>query len=375
MSQSAASSPYPIRPVTESELDDFFLVMEHAFHATPATPEDTAIRAGLFEFPRSLAAFDEDQVIGTAGAFSFRMTVPGGAVPAAGVSFVSVMPSHRRRGVLRSLMRRQLSDIAGGGEPIAALWASEALLYERYGYGRASWQLYFTVRRGEGALAPGAAGDGLRVRLAVPASARAALEKVYDALLPTRPGLFARSSAWWNRILNDQEASRHGAGPLRCVLVEDDSGPRGYALYAGTGRWEDETFLSDGLLSVRELIASDAAAAAALWQDLLSRDLTTEFRAGLRPVDDPLLFLLADPRRVRPVFSDGLWVRVIDGAAALSARQYSAPADVVISVRDRDLPGNSGRWRLPTAETGAAGGAPGAAGGGPGAAGGGLAAA
>jgi predicted acetyltransferase len=252
--------------------------------------------------------------------------------------------------VLRSLMQRQLTDVRSAGrEPLAALWASEAGIYGRYGYGRASWHLAFTARRGEGAVAPVAGTDGVRLRLVAPADALVSLAKVYESVLPARPGFFARNEPWWQKVLYDPEDQRKGASPLRCLLAEDDSGPRGYALYSGMGRWEEETFLPDSALSVRELVAADPAASAALWGDLLSRDLTVEFRAQLRPIDDPLLFQLADPRRMRPQLTDGLWVRLIDVGAALRGRRYASPANVVIDVRDRDLPDNAGRWRLSTA--------------------------
>ena len=103
---------------------------------------------------------------------------------------------------------------------------------------------------------------------------------------------------------------------------------------------------------MRELMAVDPAASATLWADLLSRDLTSEFRVRRRPVDDPLLYQLADPRRTRPQLIDGLWVRIVDVPRALAGRKYSGPVDVVIEVRDEILPSNAGRWRLTTtAET------------------------
>jgi predicted acetyltransferase len=263
------------------------------------------------------------------------------------VSWVAVLPSHRRRGILTSLMRRQLSDIRDRGEPIAALWASEAGIYGRYGYGRASWTQAYTIRRGEGALAQDAPADpGLRLRIAQPAQARAELAKVYDMVGEVRPGFFARTDPWWDRTLDDPEDKRQEASPLRCVLAEDDSGPRGYALYSGVGRWDDDRFLPDGTLNVRELVAADPAASAMLWGDLLGRDLVTEVRAQLRPVDDPVLFQLADSRRLRPVVIDGLWVRITDLPAALAQRRYARPVDVVIEVRDEIFPANDGRWRL-----------------------------
>jgi predicted acetyltransferase len=153
-------------------------------------------------------------------------------------------------------------------------------------------------------------------------------------------------------VIYDPAEHRQGASPLRCVLAEDDSGPRGYALYTGTGRPSE--FMAGDLLTVRELMAADPAASAALYADLLSRDLTGEFALPRRPADDPLLYQLADPRRSRPRLSDGLWVRIIDIAAALAGRKYSCPADVVIEVRDELMPSNAGRWRLAVASDGTA---------------------
>jgi predicted acetyltransferase len=355
MTQSA-SSPYPIRPIGEDELDSFMTVDEHAFYGSPPSESDRRILLDRFEFDRSLAAFDEGTPVGITMCFSFQLSVPGQEVlPAAGVTFVAVLPTHRRRGVLNSLMRRQLADVRDRGEPLAVLWASESVIYGRYGYGRASWYLSFTLRRGEGALSrtalaglagTGAGEAGLRLRLAEPEAALPELAKVYDAVLPTRPGFFARNDAWWRRVIHDPPDDRHGASPLRCLLAEDASGPRGYALYSGVDNWTE--FLPENVLTVRELMAADHAASAALSADLLSRDLTSEFRIGRRPVDDPLLFQLADPRRTRPHLSDALWVRIVDVPRALAGRRYAIPVDVVLQVRDEMLPANAGRWRLTT---------------------------
>jgi predicted acetyltransferase len=110
--------------------------------------------------------------------------------------------------------------------------------------------------------------------------------------------------------------------------------------------------LPEGVLEVSEVIASDPAATAALWDNLLSRDLISEFHARMRPVDDPLLYLLADPRRVRSLVSDGLRVRLVNVSSALAQRHYACPVDVVIEVADQLCPQNTGRWRL-AAEAGA----------------------
>jgi predicted acetyltransferase len=346
---SPASSPYPVRPIDEHEIDDFIRVDQHAFNTSPWSDDDRRVALDLFEFDRTLAAFDDRTPVGVTMCYSFQLSVPGlQMLPAAGVTFVAVMPTYRRQGVLSSLMRRQLADVRDRGEPLAILWASEAVIYGRYGYGRASWHLDFTLHRGEGGLAstgPGAS-DGLRLRIVEPEAALPELAKVYDAVLASRPGMFGRNDAWWRSAIFDPAERRHGASPLRCLLAEDASGPRGYALYAGVDTWTG--FLPENVLTVHELMAADPAASAALCTDLLSRDLTTEFRLPHRPVDDPLLYQLADPRRTRPKLNDNLWVRIVDLPRALAGRRYSCPVDVVLEVRDEILPANAGRWRLST---------------------------
>jgi predicted acetyltransferase len=346
---SPASSPYPVRPIDEHEIDDFIRVDQHAFNTSPWSDDDRRVALDLFEFDRTLAAFDDTTPVGVTMCYSFQLSVPGlQMLPAAGVTFVAVMPTYRRQGVLSSLMRRQLADVRDRGEPLAILWASEAVIYGRYGYGRASWHLDFTLHRGEGGLAstgPGAS-DGLRLRIVEPEAALPELAKVYDAVLASRPGMFGRNDAWWRSAIFDPAERRHGASPLRCLLAEDASGPRGYALYAGVDTWTG--FLPENVLTVHELMAADPAASAALCTDLLSRDLTTEFRLPRRPVDDPLLYQLADPRRTRPKLNDNLWVRIVDLPRALAGRGYSCPVDVVLEVRDEIVPANAGRWRLST---------------------------
>ena len=337
---------YPIRPISEEEFSAFYAVIEHAFNAQYPADLELRYEMAVFEFDRSLAAFDGATMVGTAAALSLRMTVPGGDATVAGVTAVATAPAHRRRGILTSLMHRQLADLRERGEAVAALFASEAGIYARFGYGAATSDLNLAIRRGEGALlVPATALGALRLRTAAPRDATAELAEVFDAVLHERPGMFARDDRWWEHVLWDPEHRRSGRSPQRCVIAEDDAGPRGYALYSVCPSWGDDG-IPDGVLQVRELMATDPAAYAAIWNDLLSRDLVSEVRAHARPVDEPLLYLLADRRRARPRLYDGLWVRLVSVPEALAGRRYSCPVDVVIEVADDVLAENSGRWRL-----------------------------
>ena len=349
---------YPLRPITPEEFDTYCEVTVQAFNDSDAPAELNEHERLVFEFDRSIAAFDGDAIVGTTAAYSFQLTVPGGITGAAGVTFVSVLPSHRRRGILSAMMRHQLADIAARGEAVAALYASETGIYGRYGYGCASWQLEPDDPPRRGRTEPGRDRQhgswrrgGGRARPRPGAAVRAAPA---GQLGRAGPGC----TTWRGRTAPDDGPGRPrwrpwsttrsasaGDGPQKCLLAVDDSGPLGLCPVpdkAGLGRRRPALGSPGGARAVRHR----SRATAALWSDLLNRDLIGEVTARNRPVDDPLLDMLADRRRARAQVTDGLWVRLTDVPAALRQRVYSSAADVVIEVRDGLLPGNAGRWRL-----------------------------
>ncbi|MEV7011281.1 GNAT family N-acetyltransferase [Streptosporangium sp. NPDC051022] len=341
-----------LRPLTESDYSTWITVDEEAFgNAIP--PHRRELFKDVTEFDRSLGAFEDDQLVGVTSVFSFTMTVPGGPLPVAGVTSVAVLPSHRRRGVLSALMTRQLSDIRERGEAVAALYASEAAIYGRFGYGRAADNLFFDIPTHSAGFVKHAPSDpSLRLRIVRPAEARSVFEKVFEAALDGRPGLYARTPERWNAILSDHEADQGGSGPLRAVVVEDDRGPRGYALFRiRSGITDHDT--PSGELRLKELFGLDPAAYALLWRHVLDRDLVSRVRVAQRPVDDPLMHLLAEPRHLNAGWLDELWIRLVDVERALASRRYSAPVDVVIEVEDTLCPWNAGRWRLSAGTSGA----------------------
>ncbi len=341
-----------LRPITEQEWDEVAGLMDLVFSDSGATPEQRADERSIFEIERSLAAFDDDLVCGHTAAYSLEMTVPGGhQIPVAGVTWVGVRPTYRRRGLLRRLMFRQLEDVhANGTEAVAALYASEAVIYGRYGYGLASHAVDVTIPRSATALAGAPADDSLRLRLLPPEDSLALLEPVCAALVPTRPGMLARDKVWAQHRIFDPETWRKGATPLRCLVAENASGVRGYAWFSTLGRWEGSR--PDGVVQVREVGAHDPAAYAAVWRLLLDLDLMATVEARL-PVDDALLHMLDDMRSARPTVKDQLFIRLVDVGKALAARGYAADVDVVFQVTDDFCPWNTGQWRLAAGPEGA----------------------
>ncbi|MGP3978439.1 GNAT family N-acetyltransferase [Streptomyces sp. 8N114] len=346
------------RVLQPSEWDAWYDVLLSAFVSQESSEERELYRS-LTEVERSIGVWDEGRPVATAGLLSFRMTVPGGAVvPTAGVTMVSVAPTHRRRGLLRSMMRRQLDDVrAAGTEPLAVLTASEPVIYGRFGYGLASRFLSARIDTSRVELelpAPLAAeADGLRLRQSdEAASLLEECEAVYARAVPRRPGMLERGPGWERVPLLDPERDREQASPLRCVVVLRDGEPVGYARYAVKPHWTDAD-AAEGEVRLRELEALDPAGYAALWQFLWGIDLTTAIVAENRPLDDPWLHLVNDPRRCGTAVGDSLYLRPVDVGAALAARCYGAPVDVVLDVEDTFCPWNTGRWRLSGDEKGA----------------------
>ncbi|MFE2149430.1 GNAT family N-acetyltransferase [Streptomyces lavendulae] len=344
-----------MRILSMDDWDVWFDHLELAFGGVPESPQHRETFRSLTEPERSLGVWDGEDCVGSASAFSFRLSVPGGGapVPAAGVTMVGVAPTHRRRGVLTSLMRRQLDDVRAGGEAIAVLTASDPAIYGRFGYGTAAYALSVDVDTTRVRLSVPPGTDDVRLRLVDPAKALPDCERVYARLVARRPGMPARRPGWDLKTLLDPEGHRGGASPLKCVVAEGADGEVvGYARYRVAPDWEQSG--SDGKVQVQDVDALHPAAYAALWRYLFGIDLTWSVRAFGRPVDDPLLHLVSDVRRTRTRQRDALHVRLVDLPAALGARGYAAPLDVVLEVEDAFCPWNAGRWRLTADADGAA---------------------
>ena len=335
---------FDVRPC--GDLDDYM-------HATNAIgqyfgnepdAERTERFARILPLDRMHAAWENGGIVGGAGGFPFEMSVPGGLLRCAGTTVVGVAPTHRRRGVLRAMMRAHLDDAHERGEPIAALWASEETIYGRFGYGPAAYAGDVRIpREYVDYVAPRDRIGAIRI-----IDRDEALEKfpsLWEALARMRPGVFIRSRDWWElRAVYDPPERRSGAGPKRYALLERDGDAVAYAIYRHRMDWEEG--VSSGQVSVIEAVSGDAAALADIWRYLLDIDWIATIASWLVPPDHPLFFVLAQTRRMRYRLGDGLWVRLVDVGAALSGRTYPEDGELVFEVRDTFCPWNGGRWRI-----------------------------
>ncbi|MEV0375405.1 GNAT family N-acetyltransferase [Streptomyces sp. NPDC050636] len=353
-----------IRDIPEAQLDDALDLSYLAFHLNPGDKRRNNHRELLRRCAR-IGAYDSELLAGLAAAHPLTLSIPGGQLPCAALDFVSVAPTHRRRGVLTSMMAELWRRCGTDGQPLSCLWASESAIYGRFGYAPAS-EVYRIEIDSARPLALRITPDRRPLRLIDPADAPDVLGPLFDASLAHRAGRFTRDAAWWRKQVLDLDGARESDGPNSSgaprvvVLGAPGEAPAGYALYRANGPGET----SPGTVTVDELEAESAPAAAALWSYLASIDLTTTVRVQARPADDPLLHFAADRDQVQVTRQEiGLWVRLVDVRAALTARSWAAPVDLVLDLRDTTLPANAGRFRLTAGGDGAEPGAIWAAGG------------
>jgi predicted acetyltransferase len=330
-----------IRTISEGELDAFFRTSEAASSSVPSD-DDLERERTMVEPDRCFAAFDGPEIVGTAGAYTMPMTVPGGQTEVGFVTAVGVLPTHRRRGINTELMRRQLDDARRRGEVVSVLFASEGGIYGRFGYGLATFGLSFRIQTARSAFVRGYAPAG-EIRSVERVDVVQAILSINEANRLLRPGMVHLD----RRRLEYDLGHEHGDDKTILsffVLHIGGDGPDGYAVYKVKQDWPHG--FSRSVLSARHLDATTPAAYADLWRFLLDVDLVETVEAWNRPVDEPLLYLLQDPRRIRPTITDNLWVRLVDVKAALAARSYSADGRLGLEIADPFWPWNEGRYSL-----------------------------
>ncbi|MEX2446292.1 MAG: GNAT family N-acetyltransferase [Dehalococcoidia bacterium] len=347
---------FEVRPIAREEVPAFIRVHTAAMgrHPTEAYLRSAGDR---FERQRDIGAFEDGQLIGSSVIHWLHLQVPDGAggarsLPTGGVTNVAVLPTHRRRGALQALMRDHMTRLHEEGTALAVLWASESLIYRRFGYGRATGTERWSIAREHTTLRDGSPPDG-HVVLVGPDEARALWPEVMRRALAGRPGYFPRTPDQWETFFDDDPDIRDGGSAHFHVVYRDAEADQadGYATYRVHRRMVDRIFQHE--LRVTELMATTAEATRGLWRYIFGVDLIAEVTAQQRPLDDPLPWMLLDPRRLRRSVQDGLWLRLVDVPAALEARGYACHDSLVLDVRDEFCEWNTGRYRLEASPGGA----------------------
>ena len=336
---------HEIRPITEDEFEEWVGVFALTF-GFDIHPDDREVWRERTELDRTMAVLDQGRIVGTGAAISYRLTVPGGGtVGSAGVTAVSVAPTHRRRGLARDMMRHQLMDIRDRGEPTAVLWASESQIYGRFGYGMAIEGANLTIDRRHARLRRDVSPVEGSVRVITRMDeARATIPDLYDRATAGVAGTITRNPADWTDYFHDPERRRRGSSAVRFAVWERDGQPVGYARFRQKLAWTD--MQPDSTLRVAEVLAVDGGAYTALWSFLLGVDLVATIEVSEARVDEPVVELLDQPRRVRRSLGDTIWLRLLDVPAALTARRYAAEGDLVVEAVDDFLAESGGVFRL-----------------------------
>ncbi len=332
-----------IRPPAEDELRAAMEAAEGAF-GSELEDHDWEREQKILPPSRALAAFDGERPVGFAGAYAFDLSIPGGELPCAGVTWVGVLPTHRRRGILRDFMRQQLADVQSWGEPIAALWASEAAIYGRFGYGTAAPGIVAKSDPRRFALKDGQPSN-VTVRLTDADEAYRLFPSVYDRVRAGRAGMLSRSETWWKELrLADPKEWRRGASQKFYAVAEMDGTAEGYTTYRVKDEWEEGFSKSE--VRVVEAIAATTAAEQELWRFLHSIDLTVKVDVFSLDPASSLVLGVRDPRALGLRLADALWLRLVDLDAALKARSYKPGESLVLEVTDELCPWNAGRYRV-----------------------------
>jgi predicted acetyltransferase len=338
-------SDITIRAVTSDEYPAFVTAFIEGFSDDlPSEGFADAIRTTLPP-ERTLAAFDDGAIVGTFGGYDLTLTVPGGSLPMEGTTVVTVFPTHRRMGLLRSMMDTHLANAADAGYAIAGLWASETDIYGRFGYGIATFYKSYKFASPGVQIRDEVPVD--RVRRVAPDVATDLLPPVFEAVLAARPGMYARTSAWWaTEVFLDEDWMKRGRTTKRYVVHDGPDGVDGYAIYRQKAGESDDGH-ADGKVLPIEVIAATPRAHASLWAYLTRIDGCPNIDLWNVPLDDPLPWMAREPRRVRVTsIGDGLWIRILDVAAALHARTYEEDGDVVFAITDPFRPSTGGTYRM-----------------------------
>ena len=323
-----------MRNITSEEFIEWVRVEARAYGNR--LDHDPELLRPHFDLDRSIAVFDQGDIVGGAHSHRVQMSVPGGSTFVAGVANVEVQPTHRRQGIMTMMMRHQINDVYERGEPMTALFASESIIYGRFGYGVASMYERWEIDRQHTAYVQPYDSPG-RISFVEPEDIAGEFAGVFKRAINDRPGVFESAAlVRWEREARAPELTQGGRGGLFFIVYRAEGTTDGYAIYRTSGN----------RVVVTELIAATREANTALWRFCFDVDLMHSTEALRRPVDDPLPWMLADPRRLQRSPRDGMWLRLVDVAASLGLRNYMESGRLVMGVSDGLCPWNDQAFEL-----------------------------
>jgi predicted acetyltransferase len=337
---------HDVRIITEDEHKQWFDHLGRAFFQHHAE--------GLAEFywpqyepGRARAAFEGTEIVGTLRSFGTELTVPGPTgIRSSALTAVSVAPTHRRKGILRSMLLPDLADSKERGEPVGILTASEFPIYGRFGYGPATEYASYEIATTDLHMLRASEGSFEMVDLA---TMRKQGPPIFDRFRTVQPGSIERDDAWWDSATRQVEVpGKEPRKGFQAIYRSSAGDPEGYVWYAG--KFDGTHIPVKGTLTIEEMVATTPEAQQAIWEFCFNVDLATTTVAPHRSLDELLYFLVDDARKIRQLTrTDFLWVRVLDAAPALEGRRYVADGRIVLEVID-DLGFTSGRFELVVAD-------------------------
>jgi predicted acetyltransferase len=331
-----------IRPATETEMGQIGLMTSYVYGGAFGDGEDNVTtRNNRPEW--TLCAFDGPDLVASYAAIPFTMRANGRAMAVAGVTIVGTLPEYRRQGLLRRIVEQSFLDMKARGQTVAALWASQAAIYQRYGYSLCAVQRRYEIDTVDINLLADAQ-PGYEVRRAPAAEAMPILKDLYRTFIADRTLYLHRSTPLWQAsVLGDRE----GEGPAYLAICRNGAGgPVGYIVYTLRESKVDHPARGQEIL-IRDLVWLDIDACRALWAFVARHDLVGRVVWPTAPADDPAWELFSEPRMLNAQDKEGVYFRIVDVAGALAERGYSQDGEMVVGVGpDRESPWNQGNWRL-----------------------------
>ena len=342
-----------IRPATEEEMGQFGLMGSYSYAgAFGDGPDNVVATANRAEW--TLCAFDKEVMACAFAAIPFTMRANGNAMAFAGVTGVGTLPEYRRQGLLRKIMTQSFAAMRDAGQSVSGLWASQAAIYQRYGYAMLGLNRRYAIDTVDIQFFDGHDGGQTMRRFTLSddeaRDVRDQVKATYREFIAERMCYLHRSSALWQ----NSYFSEDGEGPVYVAIAFEGDRPRGYVIYTFRSGQNEHPARSQGM-KIRDLVWLDGDAYRSLWSFVARHDLVGRVEWPNAPADDPATELMVEPRMLNTAEGEGSWFRVVDISAALTERGYFGAGDVNIAISGDTLADwNNGTWQLTAHPEGAA---------------------